>query len=102
MLGDESFVERPDDGRIVSARPAGLEIGEPAIGMRLGGLLVEDRGVEGVLVREVLKDQRFGDAGRRRNLARRRAAEAVLGEDAARRINQLTAPLRKTEPDLGR
>ena len=49
----------------------------------------------------MLEYQRLGHACRGGNLPRRRAAEAVLGEDAAGGVDQGPAALGEAEPDLG-
>ena len=74
------MIERTNHGGIVAGRPEHLELGEPAVGVGFGRFLIEDGGVERVLVGKVLKDERLGDAGRGGDLPRRGAAEAVLGE----------------------
>ncbi len=74
---------------------------EPGLAVGFARAFVEDRGVEGVLVGEVLEDERFGDACRGRNLARRRAAEAAFGEDPAGGFDQLSSPLGQAEAPGG-
>ena len=75
----------------------------PGLGVRLqpaedlGRVRVDELGVQLALGREVLVDQRLGDARRLRDLLERRAVVARPAEDLARRRQQLVAALGRAE-----
>jgi len=89
VSADNPPVHRTQQTSIVSLCAKTVQFGEPPLGIRFAGFLFENRGVQLVLVRKMLEDERLGDACRLGELPRRRPPEAVLGEDAQPGLNQL-------------
>ena len=88
---DDAGEHGADDGLVVSAGGELVEPGVPGLGRPALGRVLEDGGVERVLVGEVLEDAGLGDSGGIGDAPRGRALEPAIGEQLECDVDDLLA-----------